>query len=140
MACSKSEKLSYNVYWFFFLQFTNIHYLFFYIYIFKSLKVKCKEFLFYFVLITKIVNTVERIKKICFSTLVYWKNISINPSPPNQRNQPFTYLSKGYGFMVLSSYTYMLVIPDCMLCANAGWSDPDLAKMIRIRFLDLDPC
>ena len=41
--------------------------------------------------------------------------------------------------MVLSSYTYMLVIPDCMLCANAGWSDPDLAKMIRIRFLDLDP-
>ena len=92
------------------------------------MKVKCKEFLFYFVLITKIVNTVERIKKIFFSTLVYWKNISINPSPPNQRNQPFTYLSKGYGFMVLSSYTYMLVIPDCMLCANAGWSDPDLAK------------
>ena len=29
-------------------------------------------------------------------------------------------------------HMYMLVIPDCMLCANAGWSDPDLAKKVRI--------
>ena len=88
--------------------FSSVHQyslLIFYIYIFKSLKVKCKEFLFYFVLITKIVNTVERIKKIYFSTFISSGKISalIHPLLTRETNHLPTYLK------VMVSWFYHLI-------------------------------